>query len=133
VVATLAGTAGCAALGRGRPAHTVSVYLADREATRDVRVTVRDASDEPVFDRRYALSDANEAHEDATFPAATEPERVVVTVDGTRFERPWPSPVDDDCASPIQAGVEVYVRGGPDEAPSIRLDRNCQSVTVSDG
>ena len=74
----------------GSPPHWVTVYLGDREETHDVTVTVRDSGDETLFERSYQLSDDNEADEDATFPASTDPETVAVTVDGTRFERDWP-------------------------------------------
>jgi len=113
-------------------AHTVSVYLAEREATRDVTVVVEESDGTVVFEREYALSDGNESHEDATFPESTGPETVVVTVDGERFEEPWPdgSEAGEPCTDGNWEGVEVYVQGQPDEAPSIRLDGNCQHVTL---
>jgi hypothetical protein len=120
--AALVATAGCAALREDRPAHTVSVYLGDRETTRDVRAWVYAADGTELFDRATRLSDANEADEDATFPA-----RVVVAVDGTRVERPWP---DAGCDGPNRAGVEVYVEGGSTGTPEVRLERNCRSVTL---
>jgi hypothetical protein len=109
------------------------VYLGDRDATRNVTVTVEDGSGDTLFERDYRLSDGNEADEDATFPESTDPQTVVVTVDGTRFERRWPG-VDDPelpCNDSNWAGIEVYVDGGPDEAPSVRLEANCQHVTVA--
>ena len=130
--AALAVGAVCGLRSGKRLAHTVSVYLADREATRDVRVRILDVDGETLFDRPLRLSDANEAVEDATFPASATPDRVVVVVDGERFERPWPGPeTGRDCGEANRAGVEVYVEGSPDEAPGVRFDRNCQHVTVS--
>lgn len=131
--AMLATGSGCAALAdEPTPAHTVSVYLADREATRDVAVTVATSDGTTIFEREYQLSDGNEADEDATFPASTEPETVVVTVDGNRFERQWPDVTAPElpCGDPNRAGVEVYVRGAPGEAPAVRLEANCQRVTM---
>lgn len=114
------------------PAHTVSVYLTEREATRNVTVTVTDDSGETLFDREYALSDDNEADEDATFPASADPETVTVTVDDVRFERAWPGQNSPElpCDDPNSAGVELYIGGNPDEAPTLRLEANCQSVTM---
>jgi len=126
------GIAGCAeVLASEEPAHTVSVYLGDRDATRDVTVVVEDADGSVLFERDYALSDENEAHEDATFPESTEPETVVVTVDGERFERPWPAFAGQaECAGDNWEGIEVWIEGGPDEAPSVRLGTSCQHVTL---
>jgi hypothetical protein len=114
-------------------AHTVTVYLADREATRDVAVTVKEGDGTVVFERRYALSDENEADEDATFPESADPETVVVTVDGEQFERSWPQGrnQDEPCSKGNWEGVEVWVEGEPDESPSVRLEGNCQHVTIA--
>ena len=131
--AALAAVSGCTALESSpRPAHTVSVYLVDREATRDVTVTVEDDGGAVLFEREYRLSDDNEADEDATFPASDEPETVTVTVDGTEFERDWPGFEDPElpCEGENWAGIEVRVRGPPDESPSVRVMANCQHVTM---
>lgn len=55
-------------VGSEKPAHTVSVYLHNRDAVRDVTITVEGNDGTVAFERDYALSDDNEAHEDATFP-----------------------------------------------------------------
>lgn len=116
-----------------QPAHTVSVYNADRETERNVTVTVEDGDGNSLFDRRYALSDANEADEDATFPASTEPETVTVTVDGRGFERDWPGFEQPElpCEGENEAGVEVWVEGG--ENTTVRLEPNCGYVTPDGG
>jgi hypothetical protein len=129
-----AGLAGCGeVLASETPAHTVSVYLGDREATREVTVRIEAADDSVLFEREYSLSDDNEADEDATFPESTEPREVIVTVDGTRFERAWPGldQPDAECSDGNWSGVEVWVEGGPDESPTVRLERNCQHVTLT--
>ncbi|WP_202614512.1 hypothetical protein [Halostella litorea] len=126
------GLAGCAdALAADDAAHTVSVYLGDRDAGRDVTVAVAADDGTVLFEREYRLSDANEAHEDATFPESTDPVTVVVTVDGERFERPWPAFAGErECSGENWEGVEVWVEGGPDESPSVRITGNCQHVTL---
>ncbi len=118
--------------GSGKPAHTVTVYLVDEEVPRDVTVTVEESDGTVVFERSYALSEDNESHEDATFPASSDPHTVVVSVDDAEFERPWPGrvPADDQCHEGNWEGVEVWIRGGPDESPSVRLKDNCQHVTL---
>jgi hypothetical protein len=133
VSALLASFGGCTVSGtRTRPAHWVSVYLGDREETHEVVVTVENGNGSAVFERTYHLSDDNEAHEDATFPEATDPETVVVTVDGTRFERPWPGFEEPQlpCEGQNWAGVELWVEGGRDGAPGLRVEGDCQHVTM---
>ncbi len=132
-VSGLGGLAGCGdANASGKPAHTVSVYLGDRDAVRNVTVTVEEGDGTGVFERSYSLSDDNEAHEDATFPESTDPRNVVVTVDGKQFERPWPAFDDPDtrCSEGNWEGIEVWIEGGPDESPTVRLTGNCQHVTL---
>ncbi|KOX96916.1 MULTISPECIES: hypothetical protein [Halorubrum] len=111
--------------------HWVSVYLADREATRDVTVTVLDASGATLFEESYRLSDDNEAKEDATFPGPAEPETVVVTVDDARFERDWPGfeRASLPCDGPNRSGVELWIESAPDQGPDLRLEADCQHVT----
>lgn len=131
--AALAAASGCTALGSSpRPAHTVTVYLSDRDATRDVSVSVTDESDNVLLQRDYRLSDDNEADEDAAFPESTEPSTVVVTVDGTRFERDWPGIENPQlpCEGDNWAGVEIWIEGGPDESPDVRVETTCQHVTM---
>lgn len=113
-----------------RFAHTVSVYLSERDETHDVTVLVENDQQERLFERNYRLSEANEADEDAIFPAATEPSTVVVTVDGTRFNYQWPGVEAPElpCDSPNHSGIEVYVGSSSDGSPDLRLDANCQSV-----
>lgn len=132
--ALLLAAAGCTAPDSSpRPAHWVTVYLVDEEDPRDVTVTVTDNGGETVFERDYQLSETNEADEDAPFPASADPETVVVTVDGTRFERDWPGfeqprlPCDSDLN---HSGIEVWIRTEQDGSPTIRLKADCQHVTV---
>jgi hypothetical protein len=110
----------------------VTVYLAEREATRDVTVRVENDDGETLFEREYALSDDNEAHEDATFPESTDPETVIVTVDGQQFERQWPGINGRRCEGDNWKGIEVWVEGQPDEEPSVRIEENCQHVTLTE-
>lgn len=107
------------------------MYLGDRDETHTVTVAISNQDEENVFEKEYQLSDSNEADEDATFPASTEPETIVITVDGTRFERDWPGFEKPDlpCDGPNEAGVEIYVENGQDEAPDIRIEADCQSIT----
>jgi len=113
-------------------AHWITVYLGDREETHEVTVTVENGSGDTLFEQDYRLSDSNEADEDAPFEATTDPETVVVTVDGTRFERDWPGfeqpglPCDD----PNRAGIEVWIENGDDGSPAIRIEADCQHVTI---
>src|SRR6056297_2889678 len=130
----LAGVSGCTAQSSSpTPAHWVTVYLADREAAYDVSVTVRDDSGDAVFEKEYSLSDSNEADEDAPFPESSDPATVVVTVDGTRFERDWPGfeqpelPCD---GNQNYSGIEVWIENGQDGSPEIRLTAGCQHVVL---
>jgi len=129
----LLAAAGCTTRASSSPpAHWVTVYLGEREETHDVTVTVEDESGERLFEKEYRLSDSNEADEDAPFDGSSEPETLVVTVDGTRFERDWPGfeqpglPCDD----PNGAGVEIWVENGDDGTPAIRVEADCQRVTT---
>ena len=133
----LAALSGCASLVSPPPVrgatydpHWVKVYLTDRERSHDTTVTVRNADREVVYKRKYQLSDANEEDEDGTFPDWAEPETVVVTVDGTRFERGWPGFEQPElpCGDANEAGIEVYVVDREDGKPAIRLEADCQSV-----
>jgi hypothetical protein len=129
---------GCAAPGSssnpvtdGSDPHWVKTYLGDRDETHDVTVTITDRDGDVLFEAEYRLSDSNEADEDATFPASTEPETVVVTVDGTRFERDWPGfeYPEIPCDGANEAGIELYVETARDGGPDVRLEADCQSVT----
>ena len=128
------GLAGCSSVlgsdNSAERAHTVSVYLSDRELTREVTVTVNNEDGTSLFENEYSLSDSNEADEDATFPASNDPDTIVVTVDGTRFERDWPGFEHPElpCDDPNHAGIEVWVEQSEDGSPKIRLEVNCQSV-----
>jgi len=129
----LVGLSGCTAQSSSpTPAHWVTVYLADRERTYDVSVTVRDDDGDAVFEKDYALSDSNEADEDAPFPESTDPETVVVTVDGTRFERDWPGFEQPElpCDDPNWAGIELWIETGTDGTPELRMEADCQHVTM---
>ena len=68
-------------------AHWVKMYLGERDETHHVTVTITNQDEDVLFEKEYQLSDSNEADEDATFPASTDPETITVAVDGTRFER----------------------------------------------
>jgi hypothetical protein len=132
VSTALVGAAGCT--GRddaGSAPHWVSVYLADREATREVTVAVTDADGATLFEESYRLSDDNEAEEDATLSGSAEPETVVVTVDGARFERDWPGfeRAALPCDEPNRSGVELWIESAPDGGPELRLETDCQRVT----
>jgi len=83
------------------------------------------------FEKEYEFSDSNEADEDATFPASTDPETIIVTVDGTRFERDWPGFEQPElpCNDVNEVGVEIYVENAQDGSPGIRLEADCQSIT----
>jgi hypothetical protein len=127
------GLAGCnSVIGSENPAHTVSVYLSDRELTREVTVTVSNEDGSALFENEYDLSNSNEADEDATFSASNDPDTIVVTVDGTRFERDWPGSEHSElpCDDPNHAGIEIWVEQSEDGSPAIRLEANCQSVTM---
>jgi hypothetical protein len=115
-----------------QPAHTVTVYLGDREATQNVTVTVKDESEETLFEKEYSLSDENEADEDATFPESTEPETVTVGVDGNEFERQWPGFEEPEmpCEGENRAGVEIWIENSPDGDTDVRMESNCQHVTI---
>jgi hypothetical protein len=129
----LAALAGCTStVSSSALAHTVSIYLRERDETHDVTVLVENEQGEPLFEREYRLSDANEAHEDATFPASADPATVVVTVDRTRFDYQWPGveAAELPCEGQNRSGLEVYVGSDPDGSPDLRLDANCQHVTI---
>ncbi|MCD2199621.1 hypothetical protein LPA44_06895 [Halobacterium sp. KA-4] len=130
--ATLAAVSGCTSPTSEQPAHTVSVYLVDEDDPREVTVAVEAENGDTVFDRTYDLSERNEADEDATFLESTAPETVVVTVDGRRFERDWPGFEQPElpCNGQNWAGIEVWV-SNEDGEPSVRIEPNCQHVTVS--
>ncbi|WP_248517622.1 hypothetical protein [Salinarchaeum laminariae] len=110
--------------------HWVTVYLQDREQQRDVSVTITDGEGATVFERAYHLSDRNEADENATFPASTDPESIVVTVDGTQFERDWPGFEQPElpCGEANEVGIELWIETAQDGRPEIRLFADCQSV-----
>jgi len=114
------------------PAHTVSVYLGDRDLTREVTVTISNEDGSTLFENEYSLSNSNEADEDATFPASNDPDTIVVTVDGTRFERDWPGFEHPElpCDDPNHAGIEIWIEQTEDGSPAIRLEVNCQSVRM---
>ena len=132
--ASLLAASGCTALGSSpTPAHWVTVYLGERDETHAVTVTVENDDGEALFEKDYQLSESNEADEDAPFPEPTDPDTVVVTVDGTRFEHDWPGfeqpqlPCD---SSQNYSGIEVWIENGQDGSPEIRLTADCQHVTM---
>ncbi|WP_275882446.1 hypothetical protein [Halorhabdus sp. BNX81] len=131
--AALAIVGGCITQGSSStPAHWVTVYLGEREESHDVSVTVKNGSGDVLFAKDYRLSDANEADEDAPFEASTDPETVTVSVDGTRFERDWPGFEQPElpCDDPNRAGIELWVENGTDGSPGIRMEADCQHVTM---
>lgn len=115
----------------GSDPHWVKMYLGDREETHNVTVTITSQDGDTVFEKAYELLDSNEADEDATFPASRDPETVVITVDGSRFERDWPGFEQPalPCDGANEAGIELYVENGQDDTPEIRLEADCQSIT----
>jgi hypothetical protein len=130
----LLAASGCTALGSSpTPAHWVTVYLGEREETHNVTITVTNEDEAVLFEKEYQLSESNEADEDAPFSESTDPDTVVVTVDGTRFERDWPGfeqrelPCD---SNNNYSGIEVWVENGQDGSPEIRLTADCQHVTM---
>jgi hypothetical protein len=134
-IATGVGLAGCTSLTDSEePAHTVSVYLGNRELTRTVTVTISGDDGTTLFENEYNLSDSNEADEDATFPASNDPESIVVTADETRFERDWPDFDHPElpCEDPNNTGIEIWVEQNEDGSSAMRLETNCQSVTMED-
>ena len=135
--ASLLAASGCTTLSpplnssEGDPdPHWVKLYLADRDQTNNVTVTITGQDGATVFENEFALSDGNEADEDATFPASTDPETIVIFVDGTRLERDWPGFEQPalPCDGANEAGIEVYVETAQDGTPAIRLEADCQSV-----
>lgn len=128
----LAGFAGCTSTTAAPLADTVSVYLSERDESHEMTVLVENEQQETLFEREYRLSDTNEARGDGTFPASTNPATVVVTVDGTRFDYQWPGIEAPElpCEGENRSGREVYVGSDPDGSPDLRLDANCQRVTV---
>lgn len=136
-VGTAVATAsGCLSEGSSsQPAHTVTVYHVDHEeTTRNVTVTVQSESGEELFNKEYTLSEENESDEDATFPELTEPETVIVQVDGNRFERQWPGFEQSElpCEGENWAGIEIWIEGGAEQEPSTRMETNCQHVTMDE-
>ncbi|ELY82787.1 hypothetical protein C487_00870 [Natrinema pallidum DSM 3751] len=109
----------------------MKMYLGDRDETHNVTVTITNERSDVLFEKKYHLSDGNEADEDATFPASTDPGTIVVTVDGTRFERDWPGFEQPalPCDGQNEAGIEIYVENAQDGTPDIRLEADCQSIT----
>jgi len=131
--AALVAGAGCSAVESSpQLAHWVTVYLGEREETHEVSVTVTDGGGETVFEKEYSLSDDNEADEDAPFPESAAPETVVVTVDGTRFERDWPGFEQPQlpCDGENRSGIEVWVETDADGDPTVRIEADCQRVTM---
>ena len=128
------GLAGCVSnTTLAEPAHTVSLYLLDSETARAVAVVVTNEAGAAVFETERTLSERNEADENVPFPAATTPETIIVTVDGTRFERDWPGFEQPElpCNEGTNAGVEIWIETA-DGSPGIRLEANCQSVTMNE-
>ena len=128
------GLAGCVSNATpAEPAHTVSLYLLDSETARTVAVRITDDAGTTVFETERTLSERNEADENVPFPAATTPETIIVIVDGTRFERDWPGFEQPElpCNEGTNAGVEIWIETA-DGSPGIRLEANCQSVTMDE-
>lgn len=124
----VAGTAGCSTLDGTEPAYTVTVYNADSEISREVTVRIENGTGETVFERTGTYDAENEADENVPFPESSEPETVFVTVNGTTFERDWPTA---DCAGENWAGIEVRVSGVPGEETMVELGTRCQHVTTT--
>jgi hypothetical protein len=133
--AVVGGLAGCGSnFTPAEPAHTVSLYLLDSETARTVTVRVTDDAGTTVFETERSLSARNEADENVPFPATSNPETILVMIDGTRFERDWPGFEQPElpCNDATNAGVEIWIDTAADGSPAIRLEANCQSVTMSE-
>ena len=133
--AVAGGLAGCGSNATAaEPAHTVSLYLLDSEAARTVSVRITDGGGTTVFETERTLSAGNEADENVPFPATSNPETSIVIIDGTRFERDWPGFEQPElpCNEANNAGVEIWIVTAADGSPAIRLEANCQSVTMSE-
>ena len=133
--AVAGGLAGCGSNAtEAEPAHTVSLYLHDSETARTVAVRIIDAAGTTVFETERSLSERNEADENVPFPASSNPETIIVTIDGTRFERDWPGFEQPElpCNEGTNAGVEIWIETAADGSPEIRLEANCQSVTMNE-
>jgi len=131
--AALIAASGCTAPNAlPTPAHWVTVYLGERDETHNVTVLITNESGDTLFEKDYQLSDYNEANEDAPFPESTEPETIVVTVDGTRFERDWPGFEHPElpCDGQNWSGVEIWIESGQDGPPDVRIEGGCQHVTM---
>lgn len=137
-IPTIIAASGCTGLTsppgsskEGSGPHWVKIYLGDREETHNVTVTITNQDGDTVFEKAYELSDSNEADEDATFSPSSDPETVVITVDGIRFERDWPGFEQPGlpCDGGNKAGIELYVENGQDGTPEVRLEAGCQSIT----
>jgi hypothetical protein len=110
----------------------VTVYLGDRNETHHVTATVTNEHEEVLFEKNYRLSDSNEADEDAPFPGSTDPDRIVVAVDGTRFERDWPGFEDPQlpCEGSNRTGIEIWIENGENGKPNVRFEADCQHVSM---
>lgn len=124
----VAGTAGCSALDGTEPAYTVTVYNVDSEVSREVTVRIENADGGTVFEHTGTYDAEHEADENVPFPESTEPETVFVRVNGTTFERDWPT---TDCAGENWAGIEVWISGDSDEETTVELGTRCQHVTTT--
>ena len=133
--AVAGGLAGCGSNAtETEPAHTVSLYLHDSETARTVAVRIIDDAGTTVFETERTLSARNEADENVPFPATSNPETIMVTIDGTRFERDWPGFEQPElpCKEGTNAGVEIWIETAADGSREIRLEANCQSVTMNE-
>ena len=93
----LVGLAGCTSnTSSASLAHTVSVYLSERDETHDVTVLIKNEQQETLFQRAYRLAEAAEL----------------------------------PCEGENRSGVEIYVGTDADGSPDLRLDANCQSITM---
>jgi hypothetical protein len=134
VVAT-AGSGCLSEVSSPQPAHTVTVYHVDHEeTTRNVTVAVENEDAEELFYKEYDLSEDNESDEDSTFPGSADPETVTVEVDGKLFENAWPGFELGElpCEGDNTAGIEIRVEGDTGGDPSIRMETNCQHVSLNE-
>ncbi|QLK25754.1 hypothetical protein HYG81_16995 [Natrinema zhouii] len=135
VVSGIGGIAGCSdVIISEKPAHTVSVYMHNRNGVHDVTVTIKEDDGAVVFERDYFFSDDKGSHEDATFPELTDPHTVVVTVDGKQFKQLWPEFNDPNnrCSKGNWEGIEVWIKGAPGESLTVLLTGNCQHITIEE-
>lgn len=114
---------GCSELGESQSAHTVNVY--DNDPPHNVSVTVLNENDERLYHETYEFDEDKNADEAGGFAVGTNPQTVVITIDGEEYEEPWPTP---DCSGPNHAALEVHINYSSDRP--VYIDGFCESETL---